>query len=892
MQRRKSTLKMTQHFQSKDPLQFELLFRNNVESDIEKHLAEELQKFKDIIEYDFNPQYKKKQLLKSYEKAQKLDNIKFQNFDDFNLKNEDRELLKDVKFVKVVNHLRLIFISCEGGVIVFNRDTLETSVLRLYKDSITAMDYDHASGAVLFGHKFGKFTFYKWTKNSLKKLDHIKLEGYSNEGIKDVKFVSGVDVIAFLDFGNNSQLLVRIPGKKIKYKSKFILNSKTEHYSLSSIRLGNGADDESNLQNTVIVAYTSAKDVKFIFFETIYEKNEFRDVDISKEIHKLEKPVNKNQDITINGLFEQKSENNTSNDQNITNNSDSMNPKEMSFIAKKTKTIVLFDNKQYLLENQPYVLVIWDNIIEQYFITPDLCFIKSFTFELKNDIVSAYICSTELLTIIFDNFQISFVYLEKLRYTLDNNKEIDDFIEHKESFTNRSENDLIGLDTLNKAACLYSNNSIQYFQIFSWENYIENLKAQSFYIEALFLLSKLVKGIPTHLSGSLFPNARGATFNLNDIQKMRMFTEDLKEIVRSIMLDMIEWLRNKKHAINLLELCIELLVKTRNFDLLYSDFLDVILTSKNNNEKLAEVFIKQLASYMNDKILNDYFSIDFFVKIFMLIENDGNITILDRFLFFIVQNFSLKNEIFEVLKIMAFNKQMPIFSFFLLLHSPSSKDNLNYMKKQIENLADEVPINTVKLKKLSNRLFAYVYDLFSEYKFLDLDSKTRKNKSSLSSIRQMTKLWFLENADDFFLKHFGQKTIYLILKIHDFYMQAEPAKLLRKKSAHDMVIENIQTDFNDFFLDISNSTENEIYKPLCIFVFVMKHTSVQLNQKYICKIVLQLLRPSFIAKIDNNKNISFDYFLNYFFDLYYLLRHDVKNSQEFRNHLETNKNKQ
>ena len=892
MQRRKSTIKINSHYMSKDPLRFNKLFHNKIETDIQKSLSEELKTYKEIIDYDFNPQYKKKQLLKSYDKAQKLDNIKFQSFSDLGLKKEDRPLLENVRFVKIINQLKLVFISCNNAIIVFDRDSQTSYVLRFKKDSVNCLDFDPVSGAFIFGHEFGKFSFYKWEKKSLKRLDYIKLEGFTTYPIKFVRFAAGVDVIVFLDQSNSSQLLIRVPGKKIKYKNKCILESKSEHFELASIRLGNGNNDESNLGNSVIISYSSLKDVKFICFETVFEKNAFRDITNLRKIHKVARPTEEIQDDNIDGLFDPKSDGDTNNSQNNTQNSDSLNEQGSSFSKGKPKTIVLFDNKQYLLENQPYVIVIWGNIVQQFFITPDLCFVNSFTFRLKDNIIGAYIASTELLSVVFDNYQVSFVYLEKLRYTLDNNNDNEDCIEHKETFTNRGERDVLGLDTLNKAACLFSNGALQYFQIFNWENYIENLKAQSFYIEALFLLSKLVKGIPTHLAGVLFPEARGVTFTLTDIQDMRNFTEDLKETVGNIMSDMIEWLRNKKHAINLLELCIELLVKTRNFDLIYTDFLDVILTSKNNNDQLAEVFIKQLASYMNDKILNEYFSIDFFVKIFKLIDNNDNITILDRFLFFIVQNFTLKTEIFEILKIMAFNKKMPIFSFFLLLHNPKSEDNLNYMRNQIEELTNQIPIDTNKLRKLNSRLFAYVYDLFTEGRFFDLGVKTRKNKTSLKTIREITKTWFLRSSNDFFLKHFGQKTVFLLLKIHKFYMKSVPGNIIRRKPGGSIVIENVQTDFNEFFINITDNNTTEIYKPLCLFIFLMTHGPMRLTEGYIEKVVLSILSPPLILKLDSNKNISFDYFLNYFFDFYYILKNDLKHSSKFKAHLETNKKKQ
>lgn len=890
MRRRKSTRLSHLAYQPRNTIDCTKLFHKDVEEELQQTLEVELEKFKNITSYDFAPVYDKTYAPKHWDNPYKIDNAKFNTIENLNLKKDDMDQLRMAKFIKIINELKIIIIGCPKIIIIFDRSLNKTHIEKLDKDYMTCMDYDPLSGVIVFGHSLGKFTFSKWTGTNLKKIDRIKIEGYSLDAIKDVRFVSGVDVIAFLDMKNTSELLIRIPGKSIRYRNKYILESKIEHFEISTIRLGNGEKSDLNRANTVLIAYTCINDVKLIAFETLYEDGEFKDIAKIRKIATMTKPAVETQLPTISGLFDE-SKNDDLNTSKIRDSKldNSLSSKGSILGLSQIKNFVIFDNKQWMFENQPYAIFVWGNIIEQYFITPTLDFVKSFSMRLDNNIINAYIGSTELLVTVFDNFEISFMYLEKLRYTLDTQKDPHTFMEQKEAFTTSLNTYMIGKDTSNKGLCLMSNGLIQYFQVFDWENYIENLKAQSFYIEALFMLSNLAKGIPTKLHGAVYLDARSATFTLSDINQMEHFAKSLRSLVRSLMVEMAEWLRNKKQGLNLLEICIELLIKTQNFELLYFDFLDVILSNKDKDDRLAEIFIKQLASYLNNNILNEYFSIDFFVKIFDLIDAKQNIDILEKFLFYLVQTFTLKPEILEVLKVMAYNKHMPLFTFFLLLHNPMNKDNLDYMQRQIETCIETIPLNTEELRNSTNRLFAYLYDLFHNASLLDIDRNTRKNKNDIAKIREITKTWFLEASQGFFLKIFGPKSIWLLLNIHDHYMVKNPSNITRTTREEHTILTNIQTDFNNFLVDIYEHDSNDVFHLLSIFTFATKHPDVHIGQCFAVGLLLKLLNADIIKKLKHNKNICFDYFFNHLYDLYYAHRDDLKASNEFITFIALNK---
>lgn len=881
--RRRQVSRQTNHiYAHRNTIDCARLFNKNMEDELEQTLAAELEKFKQITSCDFAPAYDKSYAPKHFDTAQRLDNSKFSTIDNLNLKREDAEQLRHVRFTKIVNELKLIFIGCPKIMIVYDRAADKTHVERLDKDYMTCMDYDPVSGVLVFGHSLGKFTFSKWTGSGLKKIDKIKIEGYSLDAIKDVKFVSGVDVLAFLDAKNTSELLIRIPGRSIRYRNKYILESKVEHFEVSHLSLGNGEKSERNRPNTVLIAYTCHADVKLIAFNTLYENGEFKDIVKIRKVTTITRPAVESLPQSIGNLFDESRLTDTSElkprDSRLDN---SLSSRSSTLGGPSARNFVLFDNKQWMFENQPYAIFVWGSVIEQYFITPTLDFVKSFTLTLDQNILAAYIGSTELLVAVLDNFEISFIYLEKLRYTLDTQKSADSFMEQKESFATSLNHYTLGSDTASKGICLLSNGTLQYFQVFEWVNYIENLKAQSLYIEALFTLNNLAKGMPTKLHGAVYPDARSSTFTLIDLNTMEDFGKDLKEVVRELMVEMAEWLRNKKQGVNLLEVCIELLIKTQNFELLYSDFLDVILSNKEKDDRLAEVFIKQLASYLNNNILNEYFSIDFFVKIFELIDAKQNIEILEKFLFYLVQTFTLKPEILEVLKVMAYNKHMPLFTFFLLLHNPTSKDNLDYMQRQIETCIETIPLNTEELRDSTNRLFSYLYDLFNNASLLDIDRNTRKNKSEIARIRETAKNWFMDASHDFFLKMFGPKSIYLLLAIHRHYSVKTPNNIATSTRDESVLLTNVQLDFNVFMIELYEGQMEDVFHVLAMFTFATHAADVHIGDRYVVGVMLKLLGLASIKKLRTNKNVNFDYFFNHMYDLYYAHRDVLKTSPEF-----------
>lgn len=226
---------------------------------------------------------------------------------------------------------------------------------------------------------------------------------------------------------------------------------------------------------------------------------------------------------------------------------------------------------------------------------------------------------------------------------------------------------------------------------------------------------------------------------------------------------------------------------------------------------------------------------------------------------------------------------MPVFSFFLLLHTPTCKDNLDYMQHQIETCIDTVPLNTEELRDSTNRLFAYLYDLFNNASLLAIDKKTQKNKKKeeLSKIRDVAKAWFMDASQDFFLKMFGPKSIWLLLAIHKHYNHRWPQNVTKLPTDPSVIITDTQLDFNQFLVEVQDGACDEIFHILTVFCFAIQNPDTSIGVRYLRPLMLKLLNHNFIKRLRNSKNISFDYFFNHLYDLYYAHREELKVDMQF-----------
>ncbi len=125
------------------------------------------------------------------------------------------------------------------------------------------------------------------------------------------------------------------------------------------------------------------------------------------------------------------------------------------------KVNVYFDKFQWLYESMDYILIIWGNKIEQYFITQDLNFFESFHLKLNQYVLGAFQGSTELLCVLLDSYEVVYLSLNKLRYALDTIKDLDKVMEKKEKFTiSGTTKILIGEDTAKKSICVFADQII------------------------------------------------------------------------------------------------------------------------------------------------------------------------------------------------------------------------------------------------------------------------------------------------------------------------------------------------------------------------------------------------------------------------------------------------
>lgn len=859
------------------------LFPGDNQTELEAVIHTEKAKLKSMIQSDFFSNAPLKSFGQPIEFKDKLDMFKYQEINRITGVTLDAKFLDKVTFIKIVNEHKLIFLATKDArLLIYNRDT-ERGIIENTGDEVTCMDYDPISNMFVLGHKYGKFSFAKWEKGRLVRLERTPHEGYSNDSLKKIKFILGPELIVFLTDNNVSELLVRLPGNKNKYKIVHLMNYSKRpetYYDICNSKLMSRTEEVGKnivTRVTLLVGLFSSVMINFVSFDAVYENNIFKDADMRSVTfpEKIEKPlrfINAHSDDDtatsksdpMDGIQSPANSNVISQeDSNGTINSrlSLIRSRVEKPISGKQETIVLVSNKQWLIESQTFVIVIWENIIEQYFITEENKFILSFRTILPVPIIAAYLGAVEYLVALSANLDLWLISVDKLRFSLESKS----IFMHEEAFSVinpftavSSKSILVGTDSSNKGLAIWADDCLQYFQIFEWENYLQNLQGNSYYLEALILLSRSIKGQHIPLHGLLYPNGSIRHGSAEDLEEYKYFSRRFKEKVVEVISIMLESLGNKSGIMVIMEICLELLIKTKNFELLYDEFMGCVLEGHYKDPNLAKVFFQQLAMLFENNKLIEQVDVDFFVKIFEFSKTKHGMEYLERFLFFVIHRFKLNQKIFDSVKVTAFNKKLNLLLFFVLLHDPLSSDNLGYLLYQVMEFStfDEAqPEYKTEFTAAGNRLFSYVYDIFTDQSYFSIDEHMKTKVENLGEIQDATENWLMSASVDFLLEKFPAKTIFLLNYIYIRKMNKQLAVPHKAKTSQFFLEEGTPADydagFNAFFVKLFTSRSNVFGNMVCILNFYYLFKMRSIHRNYFLDLLTRL-----VENFDLEKNLA------------------------------------
>lgn len=755
------------------------------------------------------------------------------------------EFYENILFIQIINNLNLIFIASSSKELLIYNIIKKTFYIETFKkDYITCMDYEPKNDVFIFGHFFGKLSFGHMQEEKLVFLKK-KLEGYSTSGIKKVNFVSEIDLIIFTNLDNFTEILYKYGRKNLKYQIKHLLSStKGKIYKLAAFtKIKRNQNEKQNNLISLIIAFTSQIDIIFIKIDLNFENGSLK---------KLDKP----------GLIKKISENSN----NGFSNELEDQKKKYDFEIR-----AFFDNKQWLIECQDYVIIIWDNKIEQYFITADLKFISSFVINISKLVIGAFLCSTELLYILDFEYNLFFLNLSKLRYSLDTVKDTSSYLKKIEKSFSVSKNNkiFIGDDISKKTICIFDNLNLQYFEIIDWQVYLDKAKKRGYFRESFAFLIDLAKGVPWQLNGVMYPlyNCLTNTKEKND-EKM-LFFEELGIEAEKLIKELAEYFEKENLTIELMDLTVEILVLTNNFQFLSLQFINTITNNHLNHPAVVRKFLEQIFLFINEKIINQYFNSYLFIKIMELFKNKQNIEIVQKFLFYVLTNFNIKEDIINLIKIMCSTKNLGLFSFYFLLKNPS---NINNIKEFFGSQKDKIDLINLK------RSYSYIFDIYNKKEFLRIVNPENINLNTGS--KEMTKIIFLEYFD-IYLKRFPLESIYIILNTCEENNFVENGK--------NEILTDFDPNYNNLFYRLLNSEKIDCSYLLLILVFRLNFENHDFHKDYLNKFLLSILHEKNLKQLEIL--INYDYLLICIYNFFYCNRNFFINSQPLKNFLKNNKTK-
>ena len=852
----------------KSKFDLDKLFKESIEKKLKSKKLEEIKKLRKNLSEDFIINARKK-INKTFNFQKMVESSKFTKIENIDYIQEDHEYFEKMLFIKIINELQLIFFVSENrNLLIYDRSENMFILEKMKKDYITALDYDPINNVLISGHNSGKIRFYKWKNNELNQLKNVKTKKYTKLQITDIRFICGTDLIVFFD-KDNVFLLQRTTDVKLKYKKQIICKS-NKFSDFSFTQMNSGMVSKNITQIIVILGFIKYDRADFVYFIVNYDDSQIKSINSFKNFSIKNENSKTYQNNIIKEIFEE----------------------NKSKKAKKIVPKILFQKRQWKnnnYKNHDYIILIWGNIIEKYHITSEIKFIKIFKYNLKHYVESAFFGSIELLCVLYDNYDLFYVDLKEIKETEDivdtqsmnlNSDKVKSkkILSKADSFIVSGTTPIfIGKDTMSKSLCIFTDYNLQYFQILDWKNYYENLIFKSYYREALCFLINLVRGQSWKLNGIMLPKFISPTFTIQEIQKTKKFFNELKKVSEELTLEMIDWYI-KKGGVHLMNLNMELLAKTDNFELITLDFMNIVLDSELEDDRLITQFFQQLSVYLEDGILNEHFNKYFFVKMMNLMDLEKSKVIVGQFLYFLLRKFTLKQDIYDLLKLMAFGKNLHDISFLFILFDPIDDLNIKYFFEKV-SANYEIDKNNDILKNDILRIFVYIHDLFTIRRFFEIHSKTHQKNYTIEKAKKKTKDKFLE-IFPIFLEVFPKESIWILTEIH--------TPSLKKSQKIDFLISGLENCYNNLFLRLINSRKSSYFCYLLICVFFLKNKSSVFNDIFLLDFFIRLLDKNCLLNL--KEEIDYEYFFNFLYEFYYRNRRFLSQDENFNKFLLENQN--
>lgn len=755
----------------------------------------------------------------------------------------DDKFFERVIFLKIVG--KFLFFSMSDLKLLIYEKTSESLVTELLANPIISMDYDPISDYFLFGFKNGKIGFAKFDLQQKHLLfdDQNKNDVFADGPITHVKLVSQCDVLLIMTSTNKAFFLIRIHPTKFKFKSRILLDGskKTEIFDeINAVRIKDEqlSDTlEPTLMSSFIVTIASSTLIYFVTFITLTKNYLFSEFvhDSLRILSKIEYPY----------IFVQKIS---------SKESASLAPIRMTELGLETrkKTFVVCSVYQWLAESSPAFYIVWENILQRFELSVNFELILTLTTQLPLPIVCCFLGAIEFLVCLDAEFELNLIQLDKIRHhmELDLITNVNGVFSKEYLFTKTNRNRVLcGHDVMEKGFATLNASFVQYFEVISWDEYLNKLLREKASLAILTVLHDIIHIRPLPLHGILNYQGQFRTSTISSDLAIKNFAFNLEKVIPGLVGAALAGINEGSSgefmnpSFDLIELALDIIIKTNTFQQVYASLISAVLRIQELNPfcDVSRRFLTELVYLFSNTKLFEQIDPEFFIFVFQFAKFEAVVSILEHFLVFLIIRFEISGSLLFSLKMSACNKHLYGFLYFVLVTDAEIETNLSHLGQIITEFKNNKVAN---LKNYLTQILIYLFDLFADRK---LPKACGVNPQIADESIQQAALWFLEHLEDFFSNCCLKRSIRLLHKIYKPLPRRNKTLNVVLKLNDPMLC--FSDSLNDKIAEGINSDDFGVFYAIYALSFLLLPFEVKLSEEYNGRIYQNL-----ITIIESGKN--------------------------------------
>ena len=335
---------------------------------------------------------------------------------------------------------------------------------------------------------------------------------------------------------------------------------------------------------------------------------------------------------------------------------------EDSWVAGPTP-LVLFSKDIWRGPPGGFMVVLWGSSLRLFSFDDSLIFSQQASLSLSFIPKQATLAATQVLLVCSDSFEFWTIDLARLEVRRLPTK----------TPAQNSGAQLFVPDFSGRGLAVLSSGRLTIVQLRDWAEHGRTLRRR-FFLDGVAFLAAVLRGRPLPLYGAVVPSRRSTAPSEVELENRRRFDAALGDLAAELASEHRAWLEAIRSAPGLLDLYIWMLIRSRNFNLLFEEIFSMETSLKFVGEKpVWKVCLERLAFELSEGELDDVLPL----LCGHVDRIKGHDDSLLQFCFLSASKFTLSDTSFELLKIVAQKKGFVLLFFFLILLRPLNANLLD-----------------------------------------------------------------------------------------------------------------------------------------------------------------------------------------------------------------------